>query len=115
VAVTGSHLLEEVTISGVSTLRHKESNRIIALKTELEKTGVELKEIGTDVIVLKKTGIPLDDLSFDVYNDHRMAMCLAPLTLKFGDLVIRNPLVVDKSFPNFWKEMEKVGIYIATS
>ena len=51
-----------------------------------------------------------DKTVFTAYGDHRMAMCLAPLAV-YSDLIIDEKEVVEKSFPNFWKELEKVGIF----
>jgi len=110
VAVTGSHLLDELTINGVATLRNKESNRVEALKIELRKTGTELIEIGKDEIVLKRVGSPESKLRFGVHNDHRMAMSLAPLVLEYDQLVIEDAEVVEKSFPEFWSQLSVTGI-----
>ena len=79
-------------ISGIQTLKDKETNRISAVDNELRKLH-ESKIIET-------------------YNDHRMAMSFAPLCLKFGELHIHNPEVISKSYPNYWKDLKKGGFKI---
>lgn len=113
VAVTVSSLIQKTTIKGVSTLRIKECDRVNALKNELSKLGASLEEIEEDsIVILKRKGgakVPV----FETYNDHRMAMCLAPLALVYDSIQIDSLEVVKKSFPNFWKELEKVGLHTA--
>lgn len=93
---------------GLSTLKIKETDRLKALKTELKKFNVNL-EIGenyakiTDVYKLKTPCVPIE-----TYNDHRMAMSIAPLVAKVKELKINNSDVVKKSYPNFWKDLNSV-------
>ena len=82
-------------ITGLQTLKDKETNRMIAVKNELEKLKSS-KEIET-------------------YKDHRMAMSFAPLCLKFGELQINNSEVVSKSYPNFWEDLKTGGFTIVPS
>ena len=82
-------------ITGLQTLKDKETNRIIAVENELEKLKSS-KEIET-------------------YKDHRMAMSFAPLCLKFGKLQINNSEVVNKSYPNFWRDLKIGGFTIVPS
>ncbi|MFT5479539.1 MAG: 3-phosphoshikimate 1-carboxyvinyltransferase, partial [Bacteroidia bacterium] len=82
-------------ISGVQHLKHKESDRLAALKSMLsvwEKRGQNLA-------------------CFETFSDHRMAMSLSLFALK-ENISIENPEVVHKSFPKFWKEMEKIGFIL---
>lgn len=100
----------ELIIDGIKTLRIKECNRIKALSNELQKIGAQLIEVTNDQIMIKKTdGLP-DKVEFNTYNDHRMAMCLAPLAFVIDEVKIENIKVVKKSFPNYWLELEKCGI-----
>ena len=94
-------------ITGLQTLRIKETDRLQALKIELEKTGAEI-EIGDDFLEVKKGIQNLEGVTFDTYEDHRMAMAFAPLAL-IGPITINNPEVVAKSYPSFWKDLERVG------
>lgn len=111
VAVTASQLVERIIITGTKTLYIKECNRVEALKVELKKIGVVLNELdgnSFEIIGKRITNIT-DKLSFSTYHDHRMAMCLAPLAV-LGNVEVDNKEVVAKSFPNYWKELNKFGI-----
>jgi len=77
---------------GLQTLKNKETNRIYAVENEFQKL--------TSSKIIK------------TYEDHRMAMSFAPLCLKYGELQINNIEVVSKSYPNFWKDLEKGGFRI---
>lgn len=112
-AVTCFGLGIDAKLTGLSTLRIKETDRIDALKNELQKLGA-LVETGSDFIRVK--GRPNPRLSGDVvvetYNDHRMAMSFAPLCLVAGPLLINNPGVVSKSYPAFWEDLKSVGFSV---
>lgn len=117
VAVSAAILCDFAEIKGVQTLRIKESDRVSALKNELDKIGVEVKEIGKEYIQIisnKEIDYSIKP-AFSTYNDHRMAMCLAPLAVLFNEVEIENPKVVSKSFPHFWEELEKCGVVKTTS
>lgn len=96
-----------VYFRGLESLRIKETDRIAALQTELLKFGVHFCEIDADTFTLFGTFIPVKT-EIVTYKDHRMAMAFAPLWLKSSDLIFENPEVVSKSFPTFWKEVEKL-------
>lgn len=104
-------LKKPLEISGTTTLKNKETDRGEALKQELFQFGGDLK-IGDNSIKVQVCETQKSFVSIQTYEDHRMAMSLAPLALKFGELEILNPEVVEKSYPNFWKELEKVGFEI---
>ncbi len=105
------------SLTGLQTLVLKETDRIAALKTELEKFGVDIIT-GKDFI--KITAKPDPDsyrdrnrkLCIQTYNDHRMAMSFAPLATCLDKIEIENSEVVEKSFPHFWEELKKVGFSI---
>ncbi len=97
-------------ITGLQTLKIKETDRLVAVKTELEKTGAEV-EIGEDYLEIKKGIKKVDGVSFETYEDHRMAMAFAPLAL-LGEISINHPAVVAKSYQSFWDDLEKVGFTI---
>jgi 3-phosphoshikimate 1-carboxyvinyltransferase len=101
------------TFTGLQTLRVKETDRIEALRAELSAFGCRVQVDG-DVIRLEK-GIsagetPEAGIAFRCYDDHRMAMAFAPLSLLCGPLHPDDPGVVVKSYPGFWTDMEKAGI-----
>lgn len=106
-AVTAAALNISVYLTGLSTLKVKETNRIVALKTELTKCkfDVEIKENGLQINKKAKVG-SFKNVVISTYNDHRMAMAFAPLALLYP-IVIENENVVKKSYPNFWKDLEK--------
>jgi 3-phosphoshikimate 1-carboxyvinyltransferase len=94
------------TIRNVAHIRHKETDRIAALATELRKLGVEIEEYPDG---LKITPRPMKGCPLDTYNDHRMAMSLALIGLKVPGVVIRNPGCVAKTYPNFWDDFDSLS------
>ncbi|MBQ5913125.1 MAG: 3-phosphoshikimate 1-carboxyvinyltransferase [Bacteroidaceae bacterium] len=103
-------------ISGLQTLRIKETDRIAALQKELLKYGFVLTAEGDDVLQWngEMTDQPVvpEHVSIDTYDDHRMAMAFAPIALVKGCVVINNPEVVSKSYPSFWEDMRSAGFNI---
>jgi 3-phosphoshikimate 1-carboxyvinyltransferase len=96
---------------GLSTLKFKESDRIIALKTELEKMGAKLVITNNSIELKKSKPIPFEGI-IETYNDHRMAMSFSPLALVYNSIKIANPEVVSKSYPRFWKDLKSVGFSV---
>ncbi len=96
--------------SGLETLKIKETNRITALIMELGKLGFNLYEPQEGSLAWdgKRTEIPKETVNIATYNDHRMAMAFAPVSLR-ENIVIKNPEVVKKSFPKFWEEFWKIS------
>lgn len=82
-------------LSGTKNLKYKETNRLSAVSKEL-------KAINNDKII-------------NTYNDHRMAMSFAPLCLRFGEIQINDIKVVNKSYPNFWNDLQIGGFKIIPS
>ncbi len=108
VAVTAFGLHIPIKITGLETLKIKETDRLKALKNELEKCGGIL-EITESTLELKPFEKFIDKVTIKTYNDHRMAMSFAPLKLLFP-LKIENPEVVEKSYTEFWEDMKEYGI-----
>ncbi len=96
------------TLTGLKTLRIKETNRLEALKTELEKLGATVT-LTTDAIYMIPPKNMNRNVIINTYNDHRMAMAFAPLSV-ITPITIENPSVVTKSFPDFWELLNKVGV-----
>jgi 3-phosphoshikimate 1-carboxyvinyltransferase len=94
------------TIRNVAHIRHKETDRIAALATELRKLGAGVEERADGLTITPR---PLRGCAVDTYNDHRMAMSLALVGLKVPGVVIRNPGCVAKTYPGFWQDLGKVG------
>ena len=107
---TSAVLNNKIRVCGLQTLIHKETNRLKALKIELKKCGTHC-HIDHKSISIKKSNFEVNSPIFDTYNDHRMAMSFAPFAL-INEISIKNPEVVQKSYPNFWKELKKVGFKI---
>ncbi len=102
-------------ITGTRTLRIKETDRISAMAAELHKFGVELQfDDSGDWIVWDGSSRPVwrKDVIIDTYNDHRMAMSMAPLSALSKSLIIRDPMVVSKSYPNYWQDLEIAGFTV---
>ena len=111
-AVTCAMLGLPFELSGLQTLRIKETDRIAALEAELEKLGVKTESTdsklsweGTTAPLLGTSSYP----EIATYEDHRMAMSFAPACFRVGTLRVCHPDVVSKSYPSFWKDMEKTG------
>lgn len=99
-------------IAGLQTLRIKETDRIAALQTELHKLGFHLTEEAEGILAWNGERHTLVDTTFDTYEDHRMAMSLAPCALRIDNIKVREPQVVSKSYPDFWQHLIQVGFKI---
>ncbi|HEY8780730.1 MAG TPA: 3-phosphoshikimate 1-carboxyvinyltransferase [Mucilaginibacter sp.] len=109
IIVVCAALGHDATFTGLETLKIKETDRIKALQNELAKMGVKLIEKG---LVYKldcsEKFIP-ERIFVSTYDDHRMAMAFAPLALLVNEVEIEDADVVEKSYPAFWRDLEKVG------
>lgn len=109
IAVTCFGLGISCDLTGLHTLKIKETDRLEALKNELEKFDAEIK-ITEDSFHLRCSGKlenKTKEININTYEDHRMAMAFAPLSL-ITPLMIKNAEVVNKSYPNFWKDLEEL-------
>ena len=98
---------------GLSTLKIKETDRILALRTELRKLGYVLTEHnGSELSWNGERCKPLDGQGIDTYEDHRMALSTAPFCFIKEGLRINNPQVVTKSYPQFWDDLEAAGVKV---
>ncbi len=107
--------------TGLQTLKIKETDRIEALKTELRKLGFILhdkdgRELSWDremggSYVRSQSSIANGHCSIDTYDDHRMALAFAPMSLVMP-ISINNPQVVSKSYPHFWQDLIQAGFHI---
>lgn len=98
--------------TGLETLKIKETNRVKALQNELAKIGVELvEEQFIYTLDCKNLHFP-ERVSIRTYDDHRMAMAFAPLSIFVKELEIEDMDVVEKSYPDFWKDLEKAGFLV---
>ena len=108
IAVTCFGLGMGCDLTGLHTLKIKETDRLEALKTELTKLGAEIS-VTNDSLHLKSSSAIKEKISISTYQDHRMAMAFAPLALKVP-IVIEDAEVVSKSYPDFWKDLALIGI-----
>lgn len=97
-------------LTGLHTLKIKETDRLIALQNELRKLGADI-EVTNDSLHLKRRGAIQPNQQIATYHDHRMAMAFAPLAL-LTSLTILDAGVVSKSFPGFWEDMARAGIQV---
>lgn len=106
IAVTCLGLGIKAKLTGLHTLKIKETDRLAALKTELEKLGAKV-EITDDSLTLTTPKSLNQNTIITTYNDHRMAMAFAPLS-SIIPLQIENPEVVTKSYKLFWEDWNKL-------
>jgi len=99
-----------LNMTGLESLRIKETDRIRAMKNELSKIGAVLLESSHKWILRPGSKLP-DSIEVETYEDHRMAMAFAPLC-QLMDVTIKNPMVVEKSYPGYWNEIERLGVKI---
>ena len=107
IVVTCLGLKIDCNLTGLHTLKIKETDRLAALQNEIQKLGTPIN-ITNNSLQLKS---PLDlnsDVVISTYNDHRMAMAFAPLALK-TQLFIDDAEVVSKSYPDFWNDLQTLG------
>lgn len=99
--------------SGLQSLKIKETDRISALIKELGKLGFVISQQNDSVLYWNgERCTPEDNPSIDTYEDHRMAMAFAPVSLKMDNLKINNPHVVSKSYPHFWENLKSAGFTV---
>ncbi len=107
ISVTAFGLGLECHLTGLHTLKIKETDRLVALKTEIEKLGGQVA-ITDNSLTLKKAINWHQNVTIATYNDHRMAMAFAPLALKVP-IIIEDSKVVSKSYPTFWDDLAALG------
>lgn len=103
----------KIDFNGLESLRIKETDRIAALQKELAKTGALLQESKKGGWELNYDSPVQNRFVFQTYEDHRMAMSLAPWALVLNEIEIENPEVTAKSYPGFWDDLRKAGFGIS--
>jgi 3-phosphoshikimate 1-carboxyvinyltransferase len=98
-------------LTGLHTLKIKETDRLEALRIELSKLGANIS-VTNDSLTLVASEEINSNIKIATYNDHRMAMAFAPLALKVP-IIIENAEVVSKSYPDFWEDMKKLGYNVS--
>ena len=112
IVITCLGLGVDCTLSGLHTLKIKETDRLLALKKEIEKFDVDSVKITEESIELRNSSNLKSEVCIDTYNDHRMAMSFAPLSI-ITPIIINNPEVVTKSYSKFWNDLELLGFNIS--
>ncbi|WP_298541506.1 3-phosphoshikimate 1-carboxyvinyltransferase [uncultured Aquimarina sp.] len=110
IAVTCFGLGKACYLKGLHTLKIKETDRLEALKTEIEKLG-GVVTITEDSLRLAPAASIRSEIAIDTYHDHRMAMAFAPLALR-TTLFINDADVVSKSYPDFWDDLKKLDFKV---
>ncbi len=98
------------TFTGLQTLKVKETDRIVALKNEFAKFGIELVVSDNSIQWLVTKSLNNSSVSIATYNDHRMAMSFATLSVLLDEVIIEDANVVSKSYPLFWEHLKCIGI-----
>ncbi|MEO4007036.1 3-phosphoshikimate 1-carboxyvinyltransferase [Flavobacterium sp. CAU 1735] len=111
IAVSCFGLHKACHLTGLHTLKIKETDRLVALQNELTKLGAIIT-ITDDSLTLEASEVIKSDVAIQTYQDHRMAMAFAPLAIKTS-LIINEAEVVSKSYPGFWDDLRKIGFRIA--
>jgi 3-phosphoshikimate 1-carboxyvinyltransferase len=111
IAVTAAGLQVDCYLTGLHTLPIKETDRLAAMKCELEKVGAAV-EIDAESLRVFGQKAKIQSASIATYNDHRMAMAFAPLAILIP-LTIEESFVVEKSYPDFWKHLSSIGYQIS--
>lgn len=109
IAVTCAGLGLHCHLTGLHTLKIKETDRLSALKKELEKLGASVNI--TDNSITIEPGLLKAEVLVETYNDHRMALAFAPLAVKIP-VIIKDAGVVTKSYPAFWDDLAAIGLII---
>lgn len=113
VAVTCAMIGVPFRLSGLQSLRIKETDRIAAIATELKKIGVHVEIIGDHTMQWEGRRLPIIERPvFDTYGDHRMAMALAPVAIYIPGIEIKDAEVVGKSYPAYWDALRQAGFQV---
>lgn len=110
IAVTCFGLGISCNLKGLRTLKIKETDRLQALKNELEKLGAQVS-VTNESLTLEPSSTINQNIIIKTYQDHRMAMAFAPLALK-KNIIIEDAEVVSKSYPAFWEDLKTIGFQI---
>lgn len=110
IAVTCCMLRIPFKLTGLATLKIKETDRLEALKTELAKLSFDLRVEHDSVLIWDGEQHPIfEQPCIDTYDDHRMAMAFAPAALYIPGLIINDVEVVAKSYPEYWEHLAQAG------
>ncbi|MCA9652283.1 MAG: 3-phosphoshikimate 1-carboxyvinyltransferase, partial [Myxococcales bacterium] len=110
-AALAVHAQGPTRIRGVGILRHHESDRLAAAATELRKLGARVQEEPDGLVIEPPLGGPHPGVAIDTYRDHRMAMAFSLV----GDVVVRDPACVGKTWPEYFSVLRKLGMVVGSA
>ena len=102
-------------LTGLESLKHKECDRLVCLKNELEKFNIKSEVNDYSININKNQKLKESSSIVKTYKDHRMAMSIAPLIMQIKQLTFDDERVVNKSYPSFWKDMERLNFDLKRS
>ena len=111
IAVTCFGLGISCDLTGLHTLKIKETDRLVALDTELSKLGADIRVTNESLHLAARKNPIIEGVAIDTYHDHRMAMAFAPLGIKVP-ISINDADVVSKSYPTFWDDLRSLGFSV---
>ena len=111
IAVTCFGLGISCDLTGLHTLKIKETDRLVALDTELSKLGTDIRVTNESLHLAARKNPINEGVAIDTYHDHRMAMAFAPLGIKVP-ISINDADVVSKSYPTFWDDLRSLGFSV---
>ena len=111
IAVTCFGLGISCDLTGLHTLKIKETDRLVALDIELSKLGADIRVTNDSLHLAARQNPILEDVAIDTYHDHRMAMAFAPLGIRVP-MRVNDADVVSKSYPTFWDDLRSLGFSI---
>jgi 3-phosphoshikimate 1-carboxyvinyltransferase len=113
--VTCSGLGIKAHLKGLKNLQIKESKRLEVIQKELKKFNINTQIDNSSISIKENQKIEQPTLIIDCHNDHRISMSIAPLSMKINSISFENKNVVNKSYPDFWKDLEVAGISCVNS
>ena len=109
IIVTCCGLRIEANLTGLESLKLKESNRLECIKKELEKFNIICSVSGSSIKIKENQKIVQPTSTIECHNDHRIAMSIAPLSMKVDSIKFDNKNVVNKSYPKFWEDFDRAS------
>ena len=113
--VTCSGLGIKAHLKGLKNLQIKESKRLEVIQKELKKFNINTQIDNSSISIKENQKIEQPTSIIDCHNDHRISMSIAPLSMKINSISFENKNVVNKSYPDFWKDLEVAGISCVNS
>ena len=108
--VTCSGLGIKAHLKGLKNLQIKESKRLEVIQKELKKFNINTQIDNSSISIKENQKIEQPTSNIDCHNDHRISMSIAPLSMKINSISFKDKNVVNKSYPDFWKDLEVAGI-----